>query len=306
MMKNIQTREIQKIIKRLILIKGLISLEEEEEILDQLAKLMELQIDEEIELIASHIRQQSYGKATSLIEKYINGYNKLTAFIDPEIEALRFEAKTIERQIQGLTNEKSVLDKLIHEFSVRHNQELGDLILKILTYRKEQSKDTPEFKEAEKDYNDFYSNYETSKDEKITILTIEEQKELKDKYRKATKLCHPDVVDKEQQEAAHKIFIELNDAYQRNDLKKVSEILYKLQHGKAFTSRADTTNEKLALQQEIERLRSRWNELKEEIIKIKTSDIFVTITNIKDWDIYFSETKQQLQEQIAELENGRK
>jgi hypothetical protein len=172
MTKNSQTKDIEKIIKRLILIKGLISLEEEEEILEQLGKLMELLIDEEIELIVSNIKQQSYRKATLLIEKYINKYNQLAYFVDPEVEALRFEAKTLEKQIQALNNEKSELDKLIHEFSVRHNQELGELILKILNYRKEQSKGTSEFKEAEKDYRDFFSNYEISKDEKIIDLTI--------------------------------------------------------------------------------------------------------------------------------------
>jgi hypothetical protein len=300
-MKDTQILDIQKIIKRLILIKGLISLEEEEEILDQVVKLLEMHIDNEVEVIVNHIKQQAYGKATSLIDKYIHKYNQLAFFVDPEIEALRFEAKTLEKQIQELNNEKSELDKLIHEFSVRHNQELGELILKILSYRKEQSKGTPEFKEAEKDYSDYFSNYESSKDLIISTLTSEEQKELKEKYRKATKLCHPVIVDQDQKEAAHKIFIELKDAYERNDLKKVTEILNFLQQGKAFTSKADAADEKSVLQQEIERVRYRLNELQVEIAIIKSSDTFITITNIKDWDLYFSETKQRLQSQLSEM-----
>lgn len=306
MMKNSQILDNEIIIKRLLLIKNLISLEEEEEILEQLTKLMLLEVDDEIKIIITCIKQQYYGKATILIEEYIKKFNQLTVFVDPEIEALRFEAKTLEKQIQELSNEKSELDKLIHEFNVRHNQELGELIIEILKRRKEKAKGSPEFQEAKKDFDEYYTNYEVSKDKKISSLTIEEQKELKEKYRKATKLCHPDIVDKDQQEAAHRIFIELKDAYERNDLKKVSEILNNLQQGKAFTSKADVTNEKLILQQEIERLRSRLTELKEEIYKIKTSDTFVTIIGIKDWDSYFSETKQQLQVQLDELENGRK
>jgi len=305
-MSNSDTKDFEIIIKRLLLIKGLISLEEEEEILLQLDKLMALQIDEDVEEILKNIRQQSYGKATSLIEKYIYKKNQLSSFSDPEIEALRLEAKALERKIQILSSEKLELDKIIHEFNLRHNQELGELIIKILKYRKKKSKGTPEFQEAERDYNDFHSNYETSKDEKIIPVTTDELKELKDKYRKATKLCHPDIVDKEQKEAAHKIFVELNDAYQRNDLKKVSEILNNLQSGKAFTSKADTANEKIVLQQEIERIQRRLNELQEEINKIKTSDTFKSIIGIKDWDIYFTQAKEKLLDQLYELENGRK
>lgn len=300
------SQNLDKIIKRLSLIKNLISLEEEDEIDEQLIKLLDLHLDSEIELIANQIRQKSYGEAIMLIDKYINSYNQLTVFIDPEIEALRFEAKTLEKQIQVLSNEKSELDKLLHEFSVRHNQELGRLILKILSYRKEQSKDSPEYEEAEKDYKDYYSNYKTSKDEKIPRLTPEEQKDLKEKYRKATKLCHPDIVDQDQQELAHKIFIELKNAFEQNDLKKVTEILYDLQHGKAFTSKADISNEKLVLKNEIVRLRSLLNELEKEIENIKTSEAYITIISITDWDEYFSETKQKLQSQLDEMEHARK
>lgn len=300
-MSNSQLRDTEKIFKRLLLIKNLISLEEEDEILEQLNKLLLLQVDDEIILIAKCIKQKYYGKASILIETYINKFNRLTVFIDPEIEALRFEAKTLEKQIQELSNEKSELDKLIHEFNVRHNLELGELIIEILKRRKEKTKGSSEFQEAEKDYNDYYSNYEVSRDNIIPKLTIEEQKELKEKYRKATKLCHPDIVDKDQQDAAHSIFIELKDAYERNDLKKVTEILYNLQHGQIFTSKADNADEKFVLMKEIERLRMRVNEIRKEIEKIKTSDTYSTISDIKDWDTYFSEKKQLLQSQLNKI-----
>ena len=126
---------------------------------------------------------------------------------------------------------------------------------------------------------------------------------LKEKYRKASKLCHPDVVDEDQKEAAHKIFMELNSAYEKNDLKRVTEILESLQQGKAFTSKADTANEKLTLQAELERLHKRLQQLNEAITAIKTSDTYEKIINIKDWDEYFAQTKQQLQEQLKSIEN---
>jgi len=302
------TAEIQnnlsKIIKRLELIKNLIALEEEDGITGQIKKLQQLALTEEVNSIVTLLQQKQFGKAIAAIETFINAHHQLTVFIDPEIEALRFEAKALEAQLQQLSDEKAELEKLIHEFGVRHNQELGELIIKILGYRKEQSKGTPQQAEAEKDYEEFYSNYEATKEETIATLTEEEQKELKEKYRKASKLCHPDVVDESRKEEAHKIFMELNAAYERNDLQRVTEILESLQQGKAFTSKADTASEKQTLQTELERLRQRLQELNEAITIIKTSDTYEKIASITNWDEYFAKTKQQLKEQLSILENN--
>lgn len=305
-MPDTKLTNFPKFIKRLELIKKFIALEVESDIIEQVDKLQKLEIDDEIKNIITLLQQKAYGKAVTAIENYINAHHSVSIYIDPEIEALRFEAKTLEAQLQQLSNEKAELEKLIHEFGVRHNQELGELIIKILEYRKKQSKGTPLQKEAEKDYNDYYSNYEATKDEKIAILTEEEKTELKNKYRKASKLCHPDVVSDEQKETAHAIFMELNVAYESNDIERVKEILEDLQKGKTFTSKADTSNEKLTLQVELERLRKHLNELNKEIIVVKTSEAFEKITSINDWNEYFTQIRQQLQEQLNQLSSGKK
>ena len=240
------------------------------------------------------------------IDDFLNSHHQIAFYIDPEIEALRFEAKALEKQLQDLSDEKAELDKLIHEFSVRHNKELGELILKILQFRKEQSKGTAEEEETVKDYEEFNANYESTKTESIAELTEEELKELKDKYRKASKLCHPDVVDEDQKEAAHTIFMELKEAYEKNNQQRVNEILEGLQKGTAFTSKADTANEKVTLIAELERLRQKLHELNKTIDSIKESEAFKTINSISDWDEYFAKTKQQLKEQLNKLETKTK
>lgn len=289
------------IIKRLELIKNLIALEEEEEIVEQIYKLESLEINHTIQKIINTLKQKFYGKAIKEIEEFINLQSQVTSYIDTEIQALKFEAKSLERQIQDLSNEKAELDKLIHKFSIRHSKELGELIVKILQHRKEKSRGTPKQEETERDYQEFNTNYQATKTEKVATLTEEEQRDLINKYRKASKLCHPDVVDEDQKETAHDIFMELNAAYEKNDLKRVTEILVELQHGKAFTSKADTANEKSILRAEVERLHIRLSELSTAIATVKLSDTFVKILNIQNWDEYFLNTKQQLEEQLNQL-----
>lgn len=300
----INSIDISKIVKRLELIKSFIVLEEEEDIAEQVTKLQQLQTNEEIKEIIFHLQQKSYGKAIKHIEQFLNSHHQVAFYIDPEIEGLKLEAKSLEAELNKLSNEKADLEKLIHEFGVRHNKELGELILKILKFRKNKAKGTPKETEAEKDYNDYSNEYEVSKNETIAELTEEEQAEIKKKYRKASKLCHPDVVSEEQKELADKLFAELNAAYERNDLKKVREILANLEKGNFFVNKSDAINEKQLMKTEIEKLRIRIQELQQQVHSIKESGAYKTICSITDWDVYFKATKEKLETQAKELANG--
>jgi len=295
--------DISKIIKRLELIKSLILLEEDSEIESHLTKLRIFPTDNKLATIISLLQDKAYSKAMPAIDEYINRHHQVGLYLDPELEGLKLEAKVLEAEVNELSDEKAELEKLIHDFGVRHNNELGELILRILKFRKSQAKGTPKEAEAEKDYNDYNKEYEVSKNEKLNELTEDEQKELKQKYRKASKLCHPDVVSEEQKELADKLFAELNAAYERNDLKRVREILENLEKGNFFVSKSDSITEKQLLKAEIEKLRMRIKELKEQMFTIKESEAFNTISSIEDWDVYFKETKEKLQEQAKGLRN---
>lgn len=303
-MPDVQTNNLSKIIKRLELIKSLISLEEEDEIDAHIFKLEQIGIVPELETIILSLKEKSYSKAAIAIEQFINQHNNLSIFIDPEIGGLKLEAKSLEAKLNKLSDEKADLEKLIHEFGVRHNKELGELILKILKYRKNKAKGTTEEKEAEEDYKNYSQEFEVSKNEKIANLTEEELIEIKKKYRKASKLCHPDVVSEDQKELADKLFTELNKAYEQNDLKKVSEILENLKKGNFFISKSDTITEKQLMKAEIEKLKIKVSELLQQVELIKKSDAYKTISSIKDWDTYFKETKEKLENQAKELEDG--
>ena len=288
------------------MIKSLIALEEEDEIAVHISRFRQFSLEGELESIIILLEGKSYSKAMPAIEAFINQHNQVGFYIDPELEGLKLEAKVLEAEVNQLSDEKADLEKLIHDFGVRHNNELGELILKILRFRKSKAKGTPKEAKAEKDFNDYSKEYEISKDEKINELTEDEQKELKQKYRKASKLCHPDVVSEEQKELADKIFAELNAAYARNDLKRVREILENLEKGDFFVNKSDAINEKQLLKTEIEKLRLRIMELKEQVQSIKASEAFSTITSIDDWEEYFANAKQNLTKQIAEMEHEEK
>lgn len=298
------TIDLAKIIKRLELIKALISLEEENEINFHVTKLEKQALTEDVQDIIQFLKSKYYSKAVTAIETFINLKHAIAVYIDPVVDALKLEIKHLEFRLNSLSEEKADLEKLILEFGVRHNKELGSLILKLLKYRKEKAIGTTQEKETAEDFQTYEKQFEATKDKQVTALTVDELKELKQKYRIASKLCHPDVVSDVQKELATKLFSDLSSAYQNNNLAKLNEILRNLQKGNFFVNKSDVINEKKLLQAEIEKLCFRVKELKEEIEFIKKSETYNTINSIDSWDKYFKILKQELHLQINQFENG--
>ena len=110
-MTNIENINLSRIIKRLEMIKSLISLEEEDEIDTNISKLEKLALPVELENIIICLKEKLYSKAVIAIEVFINQHNRLTIFLDPEIDALKLEIKSLEAAINLLSDEKADLEK---------------------------------------------------------------------------------------------------------------------------------------------------------------------------------------------------
>ncbi|SFT10239.1 PLD-like domain-containing protein [Porphyromonadaceae bacterium NLAE-zl-C104] len=294
---------LSKIIKRLEILKNYILLEDIEELNKVSSKLKEYDFNSDLQDIIEDIRKDEFGSAINKIQNFISKNQQLSIWIDPEIAALKLEIKNLENQLNGYDNEKIELEKLLSEFQHRHTIELGDIILDILKLRKLKFKsDKTKYEEAENDERQYREQVHTEKEKEIFELTDEQKLELKKKFRKATVLCHPDKVTDEFKEAAQRIFIELKQAYDANDLKKVSEILDELEKGNFFKTKSETVQEKDLLKAAIAKLKRQINILETEIITIKESDTFKTIIRIEDWDDYFQRTKEKLQRELEELQ----
>lgn len=294
---------LNKIVKRLEILKNYILLEDIEELNKESSKLKEYDFNSDLQDIIEDIRKEEFGSAINKIQIFISKNQQLSIWTDPEIAALKLEIKNLENQLNGFDNEKIELEKLLSEFQHRHTIELGEIILDILKLRKLKFKsDKSKFEEAENDERQYREKVNTEKEKEIFELTDEQKLELKKKFRKATVLCHPDKVADEFKEAAQRIFIELKQAYDANDLKKVTEILNDLEKGNFFKTKSETVQEKDLLKAAIAKLKRQINILETEIITIKESDTFKTIISIEDWDDYFQRTKEKLKRELEELQ----
>lgn len=298
---------LDKIIKRLEIIKNYIVLEDIEDVNNEIQKIEQYDFNDEIKTLITVIQQKEFTVAIMLIQQFINKNQQLTLWNDPEISGIRLEIKLLESQINAFDNEKIELEKILSDFQYRHTLELGSLILELLKLRKIKYKNQKKEAEAEKDYNDYKKQFENEKNKHQFELTAEEKAELKKNFRKATTLCHPDKVSDEHKAAAQQQFIELKKAYDEQDIEKINQILKELQTNTSFGSQADSITEKEKLKLTLAKLKRKLQELEKQIIVLKESETFTTINAIQNWDTYFAETKSQLEEELqnltVELEN---
>ena len=307
--------------KRMEKLKAAIDLTDEDDIDFEVKKIYKIFPDgtvpqelTSLSQILALVKQKSYSEAMRLLLAWLDRYKALTIYEDPEINALRLEIYALELQISSLQDEKSEIEKNIRTFEIRHNHVLGEIILKILDLRKliaireaenspqDESKKQAE-KEAKQDYKQYQDNYKENQDKALYELTPEEQRELKANYRKASKLCHPDAVGNEYAEEAAHIFVNLQKAYEENDLEKVNKLLKNLQRGKPFKAKHESLTEKEKLQREMLKLREILTNLVQTSHALKNSEVYQKISKIAGMEGYLAQEQTTLQEILAQLKN---
>jgi len=292
-----------KIIKRLEIIKNYILLEDTDELQKEVEKLSVYTSNRILSEIIMDLRNKFYANAILKMQDFISENQALTLWIDPEIAALKLEIKELENQLNSYDHERIEIEKKMFEFQHRHTLELGEIILNLLTLRRIKYKsDKEKFEDASKDESDYRAQFEAEKRKEIFDLSEQEKTEIKKKFRKATNLCHPDKVSDEFKEAAQKIFVSLKQAYDRNDLHKVSTILDDLEKYNYFKSASESITEKELLKSSIAKLQQQIKSLASEISTSKQSEAFNSMMEISNWDEYFQKTKEKLKMELEELQ----
>ena len=306
--KQEEVTDFSQIVKRLELIGQLIELGDTDDLPPQYRKLKTLVLPDDVRSILDLLDAKRFSEAVVCLSNFVARFKQLTIYNDAEIAALKLEIQVLEVQFASIINEISDIEKQLQDFSIRHHRELGDIIKRILVLRKEKLKDNPdkqtESEYAEKDFEDFNTEYNIIDKKKLADLSLDEQKELKQKFRKAANLCHPDKVAEEQQAQAAQIFQDLREAYEQNNLVAVNKILTQLEQGQYFSSRSERITEKTKLKSLLDQLRRHFQGHLTNLDKLKKSEAYITIIAIPDWEIYFDTTKKQLEQQLITLEKA--
>ena len=306
--------------RRLELIRNLVLLGEQEDIPDHVRKLRPIAETLQISQIITALDRGEFKVALEKIEAHLRKANALVATESAEIPKLRFLLETLELRLESLTDEKADLERSLITFNRRNDDALGDLIQCVLKARAELSrlmassfKSENERKEAEaaaeeaeNTYHDYSRQHESlQREEPLPELDADAERELKSLYRKACSLCHPDKVPEDKKEAAHRVFVDLQDAYKANDISNVREIHAMLVAGGLLGSRSSTLNETSALKAAIAEMEFKIAKLVSELNELLESDgaqlMSAAGPSESDWAHYFEHQKQILKDELARL-----
>jgi len=249
-----------------------------------------------------------YAKIHEMITLYNSNNSSLTKWTNPKLVELKIKKSSLVSLIVVTQQKLRDAEKKVFIFNNRFNSELGSLILKYLELKKEKAKSRYEDNPSNKAYKENYKNsqdafntayQDQNEEENKTIIELNENDSLllKKTFRKATMLCHPDIVG--QDEKLISMYHQLIEAYNTNDLEKVTEIF------KALSTRSTIkdlgNNEIELLSEEIASLENKLEKLNSELKQFITSDVFLEIESISNYDVYFEEKRNAILERINSI-----
>lgn len=297
---------MKEILKRLDIIKSCISIEDEESLYFQVQRLKTLELDNDVEEILNLIENTDFQKVITLIDNYIHRFTSLVVYEDKEIQGLKLELKVFEKELLALSCELEEYHSQINSFNSKYHKELGLLIEEVLILREEyfehlykddKKRYEYEYFEAKKDFENFHEEIKKFRLDDPRELSKKEKEELKRLYKKASRLCHPDIIEEHKRDEAQEIFKELNAAYQQNDIKKVSDILNNLLRGENFSFESDVLFDRNILRNKIEITKDKIKVVKTEIEVIKRDKTYKLINSIENLEEYIYEMKKELKDE---------
>lgn len=305
---------------RLETIRNLILLGEQDDVIGQGHKLRFVADVLQVSRIIAALDNGEYRAAIEEIDAYLCRATAVAAAGYTDIPRLRFQLESLELRLESLSDEKAELERRLITFNRRHDEALGDLIQRILKARaelarllaaeKENDKERIEAKAAVRDAESAYQDYSRQHDElqnaePLPVLDEDAERELKALYRKACSLCHPDKVPEDKKEAAHRVFVELQEAYKGNDLVRVREIHEALAAGGLPGTRSTTLSQVEALRAAIAELEYAIARLIAELKALQESDgvrlMDAAGAAEADWQRFFEQQRDTLEMEMARV-----
>lgn len=212
------------------------------------------------------------------IEQDIKAYNETKETIEElkeNIDKLKATLDLIDENHENYDEIKKAYDDLTTE--LKHLKDELEKLSENIEYKKaflEDDNIEKEYEDAKTTFDEYENKYKDIKEQQKNVIELNEidKKELKLLFRKAAKLCHPDIVAEENREQAHKIMQELNEAYNKQDLPKVKSILNLLENDYGFEVASDCIDDKEILRAKITESEQNIENLKSEIETIQQDD----------------------------------
>lgn len=296
--------DINKLLKRLNIIRELIGLGDEEDIEYQNKRFRAENLDAELETIASAISKKKYDTAVFLINNYIKNKSSVSVFTDPRIAALQLEIKNLGFRIVSIDDELAEKHREIYFFNTQYYQTLGEIISKILFLKEEYFRRArqrnkyfeEDYQGTKQDRHRFESDKKELEEKPSKNLSPDDQNKLKKLYREGVVLCHPDKVAENEKEQANEKFRALQVAYEKQDLEKIAHIVSLIKAG--AWEQSETLSDIDLLMLKKEQLEEKLNTKLHELEKLSHSKLYQEVQQADNLENYLQHKKEKLEKEL--------
>jgi len=261
-------------------------------ILNQIFDLESENLYKKIEL--RKIKKEKLLKDKNKLDELITKRDKLQAKLDKVIHDIKLNGKNDE-----LLFNKQELEIALSEVNSQINfiEENNEKIEKEINIQSDEElkEEYEEIKNSKKEFEE-----ELKESEKIKSLNKDENKELKNIYRKFSKLIHPDIVAEKYKEEAKNLMAKLNELFRLKDLEAIKKMYNEFVDNKNFIEISEELENEDELQKQIYKIRDKIIEIQKEIDELLSNDIFDIIEKKEE---YFNEIKEKLEIRINDLKS---
>ncbi|SET17704.1 hypothetical protein [Thorsellia anophelis] len=197
-----------------------------------------------------------------------------TEFFSDEYETIKLE----------INSKSSLLNQAKIEFDVLYEK------AKIENDIFESSESVKQAREEQKESENDYKKYHAENDDeqiKRKPQSEEAKKRLKELYRKASRLCHPDKVKDDMKSYAHELMVEINKAYNTGDIERLQELLMSAENGFLVKTTSFLSLDIHQLKQSIKERKATLASLSSQLTALETDSTWCLIQTIANWKEYF-------------------
>lgn len=234
--------------------------------------------------------QQAFEAERSILEELKKQRANLEEKLE-ELDELDSEFEELEEQLERLNEDIRQQRKTVKE---KHKEAMEDSVF--------EETDESTYEEAKQEYENYEKTYHEAQEDKVAQLSPEDASLLKKLFRKAARLCHPDIAAEEFKDHATEIMRQLNQARDQGDIDAVKSILVKLESGTAFMLSSDQLTDKEQIKAKINEFAEKLEEINQEIETINEDETWRLITSLDSWDGYFQQVKAELETYLQQLQ----
>ena len=294
---------VERTLKRLGVIKSLLALHETEDLPKHIERLeADGVVDERLAAVLDALRTRRYAEAVTRLEAFVAAYSQVRVWEDPQAPALQLEIRLLEAELLALDAEHSEAFRKLLAFELWHQRELGELLQEVLGlrqevaryFRQESAYSESEYQEAKRRYQEQARDREeaTVAETRTHVLEEADRATLKQQYREAAQLCHPDRVAEEHRAEATAAFQRLQDAYQRQDIAAVATLLKEVRQG-IFAAAGVALATVAHLRERRDALAARHGEVLAELAALRTNEAYALAgADEAEREIYLAEHRE--------------